>query len=170
MNYKIVKFYENTGQIEIQCDELPQRISIDLPIDNGKYPEGDDLDRYIRGFIPTWVTTRKERLKKVTNADSIRSLVDSSKETEEEYKKKNFNLRSVYVTRHRLLAESDWTQSTDSPLSDVQKAKWAKYRQELRDITNKPLDHNMVWPTPPKILSIISFVSKDIVNDKIHRP
>jgi hypothetical protein len=167
MNYKIVKFYEDKGQIEIQCDELPQRIAIDLPIEDGRYPEGDNLDLYIRGFIPTWVTTRKERLKKVTNADYIKSLLDSSSETEEEYKKKNFNLRDVYVKRYRLLLESDWTQSLDSPLSTVQKAKWAKYRQELRDITNKPLDHNMVWPTPPKILSIISFVSKEIINDKI---
>jgi hypothetical protein len=47
MSYKIVKFWPETGQIEIECLGYNQRISIDLPIDNGKYPEGDDLDIYI---------------------------------------------------------------------------------------------------------------------------
>lgn len=36
--------------------------------------------------------------------------------------------------RNRLLKESDWTQSIDSPLSDSKKAEWATYRQALRDL------------------------------------
>ena len=43
-----------------------------------------------------------------------------------------FELRAE---RDRLLAECDWTQGADSPLSDSQKAEWATYRQSLRDIT-----------------------------------
>tara|TARA_R100001163_G_C5014246_1_gene159131 strand:+ start:718 stop:951 length:234 start_codon:yes stop_codon:yes gene_type:complete len=35
--------------------------------------------------------------------------------------------------RDGLLAESDWTQITDSPLSDSKKTEWATYRQTLRD-------------------------------------
>jgi hypothetical protein len=35
--------------------------------------------------------------------------------------------------RNRLLAESDWTQMPDSPLTDDQRAAWATYRQALRD-------------------------------------
>jgi|TARA_E500000305_G_C3882242_1_gene170301 hypothetical protein len=35
--------------------------------------------------------------------------------------------------RDMLLAESDWTQYADSPLSDSKKAEWAVYRQALRD-------------------------------------
>ena len=35
--------------------------------------------------------------------------------------------------RDKLLAESDWTQFADSPLSDSKKAEWATYRQALRD-------------------------------------
>ena len=41
-------------------------------------------------------------------------------------------LRNV---RNRLLAESDWTQFNDSPLSDSKKTEWKTYRQALRDIT-----------------------------------
>ena len=36
-------------------------------------------------------------------------------------------------TRNMLLAQSDWTQMTDSPLSNSKKAEWATYRQQLRD-------------------------------------
>lgn len=37
--------------------------------------------------------------------------------------------------RNNLLAESDWTQAVDSPLSDSKKAEWKTYRQSLRDLT-----------------------------------
>ena len=52
------------------------------------------------------------------------------------------------------LAECDWTQMPDGPLSDAQKADWATYRQALRDLpANIPSDthsvRNVVWPTPP---------------------
>ena len=35
--------------------------------------------------------------------------------------------------RDRLLADSDWTQLPNCPLSDAKKAEWATYRQQLRD-------------------------------------
>ena len=35
--------------------------------------------------------------------------------------------------RNRLLSQSDWTQSADSPLTDSKKQEWATYRQALRD-------------------------------------
>jgi hypothetical protein len=45
-------------------------------------------------------------------------------------------LDPVAAARHfriSFLAESDWTQTTDSPLSVSSKEAWARYRQELRD-------------------------------------
>ena len=39
--------------------------------------------------------------------------------------------------RNQLLAQSDWTQGADSPLSAEVKAGWATYRQSLRDMTEK---------------------------------
>ena len=55
--------------------------------------------------------------------------------------------------RAYLLANCDWTQAVDSPLSEIAKASWATYRQELRDMT-VDLDPELtaseiVWPTPP---------------------
>ena len=39
--------------------------------------------------------------------------------------------------RTGFLAETDWTQTTDSPLVAEQKTAWADYRQELRDFPAK---------------------------------
>ena len=36
--------------------------------------------------------------------------------------------------RNRLLAETDWTQVSDSPLSSDKKTEWANYRTALRDL------------------------------------
>ena len=36
--------------------------------------------------------------------------------------------------RNTLLRESDWTQMSDSPLSDAKKTEWATYRKSLRDL------------------------------------
>lgn len=51
--------------------------------------------------------------------------------------------------RHRnaLLAECDWTQLPDSPLSAEEKASWADYRKALRDLPNHPeWPYLKTWP------------------------
>ena len=40
----------------------------------------------------------------------------------------------VRIKRDVLLSESDWTQTSDSPLTDSKKAEWVTYRQALRDL------------------------------------
>ena len=59
-------------------------------------------------------------------------------------------LKELREVRNRLLSESDWTRMDDNGLTDEQKAKWAKYRQDLRDITKtySSLD-DVKWPTKP---------------------
>jgi hypothetical protein len=56
------------------------------------------------------------------------------------------------MTSHRnaFLADSDWTQSPDSPLSDTDKTAWATYRQQLRDFpaTWTPAE-TADFPDPP---------------------
>ena len=57
----------------------------------------------------------------------------------------------IRAERNRLLAESDWTQGGDSPLSDEQKSAWAAYRQALRDVPEQegfPFD--VIWPQKPQ--------------------
>ena len=53
--------------------------------------------------------------------------------------------------RNALLTESDWTQYTDSPLSDEVKSEWAVHRQSLRDLPENTDDPaNPTWPEAPE--------------------
>lgn len=54
--------------------------------------------------------------------------------------------------RDSLLADTDWTQMNDSPLSNEDKTAWATYRQELRDISDLdawPYLADEDWPVAP---------------------
>ena len=54
--------------------------------------------------------------------------------------------------RNQLLADSDWTQMNDSPLTDEAKTAWALHRTALRDLTahtNWPNLEDADWPTEP---------------------
>jgi hypothetical protein len=52
--------------------------------------------------------------------------------------------------RNKLLADSDWTQLADAPLSPEQKQAWAAYRQALRDLPSVfATVEEVVWPTAP---------------------
>ena len=56
------------------------------------------------------------------------------------------------TTRNKLLADSDWTQMNDSPLSNEAKTAWATYRQELRDMSDLDAWPNLDdadWPVAP---------------------
>ena len=58
------------------------------------------------------------------------------------------------LERNRRLANCDWTQSNDSPLTSDKKTEWATYRQALRDLpaNQTPTDmqlSNITWPTKP---------------------
>lgn len=55
-------------------------------------------------------------------------------------------------TRNRLLAQSDWTQISDSPLSDEQKQAWVDYRQALRDLPSTliTITESVDFPDPPE--------------------
>lgn len=58
----------------------------------------------------------------------------------------------VIAKRNELLIQSDWTElpSGQARLSSDQKAVWAQYRQDLRDITNQDtFPWGVIWPTQP---------------------
>lgn len=61
------------------------------------------------------------------------------------------DLNDLRNERNILLAQSDWTQSPDSPLSDSKKTEWATYRQQLRDFPSSNPDlANPIFPTKPE--------------------
>ena len=59
-------------------------------------------------------------------------------------------MQELRVRRNELLSQSDWTQVSDSPLTDEKKTEWATYRQALRDLPSTTTDFsNPVWPSQP---------------------
>ena len=55
--------------------------------------------------------------------------------------------------RDKLLANSDWTQGGDSPLTSAKKTSWATYRTKLRDVPKDQKDKttytSITWPSEP---------------------
>jgi len=72
-----------------------------------------------------------------------------TKKAEEEIERKSVERAWVTLRRMRneILESTDWTQVPDAP---VDRAAWAAYRQELRDLPENTTDpRNVVWPKPP---------------------
>jgi len=55
----------------------------------------------------------------------------------------------VRADRNARLADCDWTQLADSPLTTEQRAAWATYRQALRDVTEQQDPYALTWPSEP---------------------
>lgn len=55
--------------------------------------------------------------------------------------------------RNNMLAECDWTQLSDAPLTDAKKIQWQDYRQALRDLPSTQADvssiDEIVFPNAP---------------------
>jgi hypothetical protein len=76
--YKIRNFDDSTAQIVISIEGYHSLITVDLPLDeNNNIPTGEDLHRYINGFVPYSWLERKEKLKNpIANAQSIKDLIE----------------------------------------------------------------------------------------------
>jgi hypothetical protein len=58
----------------------------------------------------------------------------------------------VRAERNSKLSQSDWTQTSDSPLTDEKKAEWVTHRQALRDYpaSASKVSELAGFPTPPE--------------------
>jgi hypothetical protein len=140
--YTITNFFRETGQLTVKFIELDTDITIDLPIIDNKFPEGDELDSYIKGFVPIWVIERKNNLSRVINTDYFSKYVALTDETVEERSKR---LREL---RDHALRECDWVMLPDTGFSSEAISRFKKYRQDLRDVPQQsgfPFD--VEWPS-----------------------
>jgi hypothetical protein len=74
-------------------------------------------------------------------------FIDPDPITEEEQAETNW--AALRIERNALLASSDWTQASDSPLTDEIKASWATYRVELRELPESADPADPTWPHDP---------------------
>ena len=62
--------------------------------------------------------------------------------------------RTLRLDRDLRLSQTDYTQATDTTQTVTNKAAWATYRQELRDLpANTPDPENVVWPNSPSSIT-----------------
>jgi hypothetical protein len=110
-------------------------------------PEYDEVLQYVEEVSPikntdgVWTQTYRVVDKYQTHTEKQAALDKHNKvlQAEEEAK--------VRHSRNQLLFLSDWTQISDA---QVDKALWATYRQQLRDITlQQEFPWKIIWPIKP---------------------
>jgi hypothetical protein len=148
-DYDIVEFDERSGQIVIEC-QGGQRFTIELPVEDGKYPEKDILDIYVRGFIPSWHIEKQGLISAgISNSNVIRALVRKRTPAEQIQDRLELSNQVIY-RRNFLLQQSDWTQLSDNQLSEQLRSDWKLYRQSLRDINKQENFPDVKFEEPPK--------------------
>ena len=153
--YFIRDFLPESNLIVVEFVDFGLERTIILPVDNGKYPVGQELDNYIMGFSP--VKEKVPEPKKAINNAEIEVLVTKNGSiSSEKYNKRN----KLMSERNIALSSSDWTQLPDvqATLSEEEKIRWKEFRQQLRDITKqKGYPEKVDWPKRPYILGVTIF-------------
>jgi hypothetical protein len=157
MNFTIKWFDEDTGQIGVVFEgyENAPPIPIAVPLDNtGKYLEGIALNNYVINFFPSWHVDKMNKIKRgIPNADSLKAQAEvvrsaAPKPVVETTESKWEKIRAL---RNMRMFNSDWTQLSDSPLTDAKKQEWAVYRNLLRNIPTIYTSPDLVqWPVEPQ--------------------
>ncbi len=87
---------------------------------------------------------------KLVDGERIELTKEEIKELDDIAAEADLDFTFTRSLRNGKLGECDWTQMTDSPLTDEKKAEWATYRQELRDLPSKHSKvSEVVWPDDP---------------------
>jgi hypothetical protein len=117
--------------------------TIQQRIDAGVYsvfpsPKGSDWTKTYVEKNPRWV------------GDSWVEVWEERDATPEELQERASNKwETIRRYRNELLADTDWTQFIDVPLSVEKKQEFADYRQALRDITDQPDPFDIWFPEVP---------------------
>lgn len=73
MDYSIIDFYKDSGVIVVMFDVGV--FNFELPIIEGRYPIGAELDTFIQSMYPAYVAQRKQELSTISNVEDIMNLV-----------------------------------------------------------------------------------------------
>ena len=99
-------------------------------------PAYDPFTQTVDEVLPVFANGRWER-SYIVRAKTPEEIAASQMQQEQ----------SVRAMRQTKLEESDWTQLPDTP---ADKALWATYRQELRDVTSQAgFPWDVQWPVAP---------------------
>lgn len=101
MEYTFDSFNPATGQLVVSFKGQPS-MSIDVPIEDGKYLTGEHLHNYVRGFVPTWYVERLEQIQSAPpeNASEIIAMC-----TEGEFKQPEPDYRTLRANAYPAFTE-----------------------------------------------------------------
>lgn len=96
--------------------------------DNVEEITTEEETKYIYDMYRITVNSRANLEKQIE--ESYDKWLELAKETEY-----NNLAKEIRTTRDKFLEETDWTQVTDTALTEEKQAEYKEYRQKLRDIT-----------------------------------
>lgn len=103
------------------------------------------LEEVIQQYVPIYNWTQVTP--SYTSVDS--GIVGTAEITIKETLSK---AEEAIVKRNWLLADSDWTQVSDVPMTDSLRNQWIAYRQALRDLTLQETFPEIIqWPVAPNV-------------------
>lgn len=142
---------KSTGEIKSQGEIRAMYPNTSFPSQwNASLVESLGLDPILESPTPTttrYQTAHKDGVEQV-NGNWVWKWTISEMDDEAKTAKDAEQAKSVRASRDRLLADCDWTQVEDSP---VNKAAWATYRQELRDLPAQTgFPWTFTWPAKPE--------------------
>jgi hypothetical protein len=149
IKHSIIDFNLKTGSILVNyySDEIPDGLTynIDLPFDNGRFPDQQTIDALIIAMKPTGQMQRIVDLQQATIPDNFSQYVPINAPT--------IDLAAIVrSSRNMLLAQSDWSQLPDVSLDETEKTAWTVYRQELRDVTKQEgFPDTVIFPVSPLV-------------------
>lgn len=94
-------------------------------------------------------TQKLNSITPVIDGDYVKEYEVVNLTTDEKTAVDNSEWKAVRAARDTKLQSSDWTQNSDSPLTDSKKTEWKNYRQSLRDVPTQSDPWNITWPTEP---------------------
>lgn len=81
--YKVIDFNESTGQLTIEYAKGMSPVVVDVPLVNDLFITGEELENYIKGFIPFEYLDRQAKINAgVSNAQELKSLIETNNAVE----------------------------------------------------------------------------------------
>lgn len=148
MKFKIIKYDDETGTLDIQ---LENGFILNVGLDSltaKDEPTEQELLEALSTFLPD--PAYFNRL--IPKAPVLTSMLNKEYTTTDvQGCEEPCTWDTIRGHRNTLLRSSDWTQIDDNTLNKDERVEWKQYRQRLRDIPqeyNKP--QSVMWPEQPE--------------------
>lgn len=138
--------------MKTESNQKPEKIAFEnkddnkcdvIFIDNVEEVTTEEETKYVYDMYRITINSRTNLEKQIEG--NYDKWLELAKETEY-----NNLAKEIRATRDKLLEETDWTQVTDTALTEEKQAEYKEYRQKLRDITvQEGFPYSVEYPKKP---------------------